>query len=1037
MKRILLLSFVLLTLISFGAIAQRTVSGKITDDTGEALPGVNVLIKGTTTGTQTDLDGNYRLSVSQGATLIFSFVGFNTQEIEIGSRTIIDLSMGGATELQEVIVAGYGSQVKETSNISSSTVSSETIENRPNASLVQRLQGQIPGLNITTGSGQPGGGSTVLLRGVSSINGDIEPLFVIDGSPVDQDNFRSLNPNDIADITVLKDAGATAIYGNRGANGVILITTRRAEYGQPLRINYTYLGGVSNLQDQDYNLMSSQEQLRLERAYGQGLGAERLSSDGFNATNNYPTFIDPSRPDNTRLTDAEIANAPNTDWLDYFFRDAVYHNHNLSVSGGGERNSFFMNFGYLNQEGVLEASSLERYNFRINTNGKSNDEKFTYGINLSLNTSSNNEPNTIGSGAINRNLVLGALQSVPYISPEDYINGEELVSPLLFRNTPLFLIDRLKTYSRLEDEVKIIGSINLNYEIIEGLQLGYILGGDFEDEVLTRAEGPTSFNAFLFAQVGNATPGFQSQQNTKQFTQNQVLSLNYTKSFGEHTLGMGLFSELFEGRFKTFGYFAEGLTPATFYPGDGSSFVADNAANDFFTDNGNANLLNVALFSYFGRLSYDYASRFGGEFVLRRDLSSRFPEDNRNATFYSVSARWNLHNESFLQGSSILNTLKLRGSYGINGNQVVQGSGTFTAPDLYLDLYGTGQGYEGRNSIFLNQLGVNTLTWETSAQLNIGVDAELFNNALVATVDVYQKRTKDLFQLRPVSAITSVTGVSANIGELENRGIDWLVSYNILRSSSIDRPNLRFQIVGNYNIQKIIDLPVTEKDENTGELQILGIGRVGGKLNEYFTLRYAGVNPANGNLLFLTKDGELTENPNVDTDRVWLNKNIWPDINGGINIDLDWKNFFASVQFNYTIGTDRFDGDLAGFQDPTSLGQFRSSRDLARAWTPTNTNTDIPSLTASNLNLAGNRYLASSDFLRLRFAQIGYTIPSSLLSKVNVRENQTFSNARVFVNGENLITFTKWRGLDAEALNNGLRLYPTPRVVSVGIELGF
>ncbi|MEO1256775.1 MAG: TonB-dependent receptor plug domain-containing protein, partial [Bacteroidota bacterium] len=279
MKRILLLYFMFLTAFVFNALAQRTVSGKITDETGEALPGVNVVIKGTTIGTTTDLDGNYRIEVEDGTTLVISFVGFESQEVEVGARSVIDITMGGVTELQEVVVTGYGpSESKERSNISVATVDSKTIENRPNASLAQRLQGQVAGLNISTGSGQPGANSTIRIRGISSINGDTEPLFIIDGTPVDQDNFRSLNPNDIASVSVLKDAGATAIYGNRGANGVIVIETKGGSYNQELQINYSYLGSLSSLQDNDYDLMNSQEQLFLERDARLGIGGTRLAA---------------------------------------------------------------------------------------------------------------------------------------------------------------------------------------------------------------------------------------------------------------------------------------------------------------------------------------------------------------------------------------------------------------------------------------------------------------------------------------------------------------------------------------------------------------------------------------------------------------------------------------------------------------------------------------------------------------------------------------------------------------------------------------
>jgi len=1001
MKRILLTCFMLAAvLLTTETFAQdRTVTGRVTgSDDGLPLPQVTVLLKGTTQGTPTDADGNYRLSVpADGGTLIFRYLGYITQEISIDNRTVINVQMAPDVQsLGEVVVTGYGTSTKEKASIASTTINAEKISARPNASFVQTLSGQVPGLSITTTSGQPGGNSTVNLRGVGSINGDTEPLFIIDGTPVDQDNFRSLNPNEIASVSVLKDAGATAIYGNRGANGVVIIKTKRGGYSSPLTINYTGISQYSQIQGSDYDLLSSPQQLRLERDFGSGRGVG--------------------------LTDAEIDAFATTDWVDEFFRVANTQNHTLSISKGGENSSMFISLGYFDQEGILENSSLKRFNLRTNVNGKSTDGKFNYGINLSINYSESGEPNSVGTGGINQNFVLGAYQSVPYLSPSDYTNGAALISPLSFTNTPLFLIDKLETFTRDEDEIRTIASIDLSYEIIPGLVAKTVLSGDFQNETRLNAQSPLSFNAILFAQNGNNTPGFTALNVREIFSYNQVTSLSYSTEWGKHSLTGSAFMEYFKAHLQTFGFTANGINASTFAPGDGSSFVGDNAANDFFTDNGNANIQEAGLFSYFGQADYDYDRRFGLTATVRRDASYRFAESNRWGTFWSVAGRWNMHNEDFMS-SLPFDIFKLRGSYGTTGNQVIAGNGYFASPDLTRNLFGTGGGYGGQNALFRTQLANTTLQWEQSAQANIGVDLEMFDNRFRAVIDVYSKTTNDLFQSTPVSSINGVTSLNANVGKLRNSGFDWSFSYDLLRSNAPDGLNLTLNFVGNYNKQNIVELP-------GGETEIIGVGRVGGPLNEVFTFRHAGVNPANGNLLFLTANDELTENPNVDTDRVWTGENFWPDTQGSFGFDFSYKGFFATVQMNYTSGVTRFDGDYSGFINPNNIGQFRHSADILRAWdADTNRITDIPSLTATNLNFAGTRFMRDASYIRLRFASIGYNIPTDIVEKIGLR------NARVFVNGENLFTITEWRGFDAEGFG-GNRLYPTPKTYSVGVELG-
>jgi hypothetical protein len=375
-----------------------------------------------------------------------------------------------------------------------------------------------------------------------------------------------------------------------------------------------------------------------------------------------------------------------------------------------------------------------------------------------------------------------------------------------------------------------------------------------------------------------------------------------------------------------------------------------------------------------------------------------------------------------------IDVLKLRASYGTAGNQRITGTTPYSAPDLYLNLFATGGGYQGANSLFLSQIANTTLIWETVGQANIGVDFGFFNNKLRGNIDFYEKETTDLFQSNPISAINATTAINANVGSLFNRGFDFSLNYNIFTPQQQGDLGLSVTANGNFNELELRDLP-----SNDGE--IIGIGRNGGKLDEYYVVRYAGVNPANGNLLYLDVDGNLTETPDADGDRVWTDRNFYPDFDGGFTINVDYKNFFLTTQFNYVIGVDRFDFDYSGFVDPNNIVNFNSSNDLNRAWTPNNRVTDIPSLTAANYTLLGagqsDRFITSADFVRLRFAQIGYGFTPEQL------EGTGITNLRIFANGENLLTFSEWRGLDPEAQSNTSRLYPTPRVVSFGIEVSF
>ena len=976
---------------------ERTISGTVSDESGP-LPGVSVLKKGTTSGTETDFDGKYSIKAKTGDVIVFSFVGMKTVERVVGSSNSINVSMESDNLLEEVIVEGAYDirRSKPTVNTSITSLGAETIEGRPNASLVQTIQGQAPGVNITTGSGQPGANSEVIIRGVGSINGNTEPLFIIDGVPVDGDNFRSLNPNNIESMTILKDAGAKSVYGNRGANGVIIIKTKSGKFNTPTTIEYNLLTSISELQSNNLNLLDSRRMLELERTFGNGRGSG--------------------------LTDAEIAqlSQTNTEWLDIFFRRSITQSHNLRISSGSEKTTTNVNLGYFDSQGILVQSGLQRFNLDAKINGRSDNEKFKYGTSISLNYSKNNEPNAIGGGGVNRNFVLGAYQSLPYISPSEYVFGEGGSIAPIFANTPLLLLDRLATYERREDELKAILSLNASYELYDGLTLGSRLGMDYTHETTLRAEFPNSFNSVFFAQTGNTTPGTQDQQTTRAIGVNWLNSLNYSTKFGEdHSLDVGAYMEVFKAHLDTFGFRANGLDPKTFSPGDGSGFVDDNAANDFFIDQANANINNAGLLSFFATADYDYKKKYGFGATVRRDASFRFRDSNRWGTFWSVSGRWNIDQESFMDGSAF-DLLKLRASYGTTGNQdittAVGFNQYFVAATRTQSLFSTGAGYGGANAIFINQPGNPDLKWETTTESNIGVDFEVFNRKLSGSLDVYERETSDLFVSQPVQSLFGATSLEVNSdGIVRNTGVDLFLRY-----TPISTPDLRVSanFAGNYN-----------KSERFGAN--LTTVREGGPIGEFFSVRYAGVNPANGNLLFLDANDNLTETPDADNDRVFTNKTRFPDYQGSFGFDVDYKGFFLQTSFNFVIGADRVAGNYANAVNPNNIGNFRLSEDILDFWTPDNRVTDVPALRASNIGLASDRFIQSADYLRLRFVSLGYNFPRDIVKQFKL------SKIRTFINGENLVTISGFRDFDVEGFGNTSRTFPTPRTISFGFEIGF
>ena len=990
---------------------EKTVTGTVTE-AGQPLPGVTVIVKGTNVGTQTDFDGKFSIKARVGAVLEFTYIGMKTQNIAVGAANVINVTMvENVEELGAVVVQAYRTTTREKSNISQTTVTAKTIEARPNASFIQTLQGQVPGLNISTGSGQPGSNSQVILRGIGSINGKIEPLFVIDGVPLDADNFRSLNPDDIESITVLKDAGATSIYGNRGANGAIVVTTKKGSFDGSSSIKYTVNTGFTSLQNDRYNMMNAQQLLTLQNTAGTGLGST--------------------------LTSQEIAAWDiNTNWKDVLFRTGVSQNHVISITNGGKNMSSFTSIGYFEQEGIVINTDLQRFNFRNNVQGKALDGKLTYGTNFTANYSKNNSAPNLGTGNVNINYVIGGLTGAPYLSPDTYQNGRQLYNLFVAEGgnlllTPLMLLDQSRHLRFRVDEFKMIANTQASYQITNDISIGTNIGLDYTHTTANTFQSPNSFNSISFATSRNLEfGGLQSFNSTRNFGFNANTRLNYNKTFAEkHNVDVSLYTEYYKAHLLAFGTQQNGLNPKQAAPGAGTGYVPFNPATpNFYRPTTTATKVDAGLFSYFGQADYDYDAKYGFGATVRRDASYRFSSSNRWGTFWSISGRWNLHKEAFMDGS-VFNVLKARASYGTAGNQNVLGESIFNAPNLVLALYGTGLGYAGGTGITPAQFENVDLRWETISQANLGVDFEVMTSRLRGSLDVYQRVTTDMYLGVPVSAVTGTYNFQANYGEMSNTGVELLLNYDVLREGDF---KLSLNFNGSFNKNKIEKVnAVSGEIDNTNTLI-----REGSILNEWYLIPYAGVNPANGQLLFYDINGNLTENPNPDTDRRQTGKTArFPVYQGGFGFDMEYKGFYLNTLFSYVADIWRLDFDLADVQSPQLINQFNKSTDMFSAWTPDNPVTFMPALTATNADAytsTSDRYLTDASFVRLRNIQFGYTFSKEIL------KSTPFKSIKAFAQAENLITWSKWRGWDAESPRFADQFqFPTPRIVSLGLELQF
>lgn len=917
-------------------------------------------------------------------------------------------------QIEEVVVLGYSKKsTKAKSTAASVTIDSKALENRPNVSFINSLQGNAPGISINSTSGSPGSGKiNVMVRGLSSINASTDPLYVIDGLITSASQFRNLNPEDIDNISILKDAQATAIYGNRGANGVVVINTKNAKYNSGLRVTYDMLTSFSVLPKTKYNMLGAKDLLNLEHQYEVGQGGD-MTQDEINAWK----------------TD--------TDWNKQFFQTAMLQQHTLGITAGGKNINNYTSLGYLNTNGTFKSTDFQRFTLRNNLTGKSDNGKLTFGMQMAVGYSKRHqldqETNDNISANIIQNPLFGSLRTPGYLEPYPFINGQDMFNQIggAGTNYPGWVLSDIVRGGivNLFTETSILANANVNYKITDWLSVGNRTGMDFRESDRTFARNPTGYLSLAARASGAQYGGFEQMTNTKDLTFNSVTNITFDKKFGEHSLTVAAYLDYLKAHYLFKSNTQNGLDPFNWAFGAGTGYIPFNPATpSLYVPQVSAGKVNAGTLAVIGTLEYDYAGKYGVSATVRRDGSYRFPKENRWETFWSVGGRWNIEKESFLEGSTVVNMLKLRGSYGTTGNQnLIQpannGNPLFVGTNIYTDLIASNTGY--MNSVGYNAIiGNPNVKWEKVSQANIGVDFGLFRNFVEGTVDIYRKKTERLFNSITLSAVTGQYTINGNNGELENKGIEASLRFNILKNKDY---SVSIFANGAYNKNKILSFEGADLSDDN-------VNAEGGPIGQWNLYHYAGVNPATGEQQFIGKDGQITESPSPD-DKVLTGKSYVPKFTGGFGVNANYKGWFADVLFSYQAGGWMYDNVYSWLMDPSSLGTGANfAGDILNSWTPDNPNTNIPSITANNTGLEGSsdRFLFKTDFIRLKNITFGYNFNKDLL------KNLPITGIKVFVQGENLATFTKWKGYDPEPMfAYSLGVYPNPRTISVGLNVQF
>lgn len=1000
------------------AVYQTTISGNITDSSGAPLPGASIVEKGTTNGTQSDFDGNYTISVGANATLVVSYVGFATQEIAVGSSTTVNVVLQeDASQLDEVVITGYSAQNTRDITGSVTTVKSEDLAATTPLNFEEALQGQSSGV-IVGNQGSPGSGAVVRIRGYGTINGN-DPLYIIDGTPTDA-GLTELNPNDIESVQILKDASSAAIYGNRAANGVIIVTTKGGKKNQPVTFSANAYLGVDFIPSSVFPDLASPQQLAdaVWEANANDGTAPSNPQYGSGATPVLPVYLFPqgaqtadestySFPDNRIVR----ANPEGTDWFDEYFNSAITRNFNVSASGGSEKSNFYMSLGALDQEGVALHTNFTRYNLRTNSSFDVTD-KFRVGENVSLTYSEQ----TIPPGADVNGGPIASLHRINPLLPVRDIGGNlagSFVGGLGNGNNPIGIAERDKDANILT--VRALGNIYAEYDILDDLTFKTNLGFDLW------SVNTSNFDAASFeneAPTNNLLREYSSLRRTYTWFN----TLNYSKNFGDHALdvlvGTEFNKDFFRQNQSTRGGFLFDDVPNIRYIQFGTG--AQNAIGNGFIN---------SYFSGFGKVDYKLKDTYLLTGTLRYDSSSLFNEDQRDGIFPSISAGWRISNEDFMADSSVFTDLMLKVGYGVVANDgSIAANATSDTYSPNADFFSYPNSNTGSDVGYgLNNRGNPDLEWETTTTLNVGISSRLFDN-VTFDFEYYDATTEDMLLAvgGDPTVLGSVNTIVRNLGEMTNKGFDIALGYGKTVSSDFNY-NIGFNISGYKNEVVFLNPDNLDffiqgsrlRDQNPTRTQ------AGQPLSSFYGKVFTGIG-ADGRMQF-ANGGEQT-----------FIGNPHPDFTYGLTFNGNYKNFDFSLLVQGSQGNDLYNF-MKFFTD---FNTFPGAKSVA--YVNGGAGGTLPALTnnagiISAESAQSSYYVEDGSYARLKNIIVGYSLPKSITDKLGA------SKIRWYIQGKNLITLTDYTGLDPEVnlrnpgLNNGNEISIVPTVntnLTIGVDSG-
>ena len=1029
MRKLLLSMILSFGLISLAFAQDKVITGRVTSNSSGPLPGVSVYVNGAASnGTQTDATGSYKLSVPANAkSLVFTFIGFKTKEIAITGSTVNASLDEDNTTLSEVVVVGYGTQNKRDVTGSVASVKSKDLENLPVTSFEQALQGKAAGVQISAQNGKLGQGITVRVRGAASVTACSEPLYIVDGIPITSGDFSSttaptsaladLNTNDIESIEVLKDASASAIYGARASNGVVIITTKQGKVGKTL-IQFNALGGISTPSNHR-EFMNAEQYVQILRRAGAGAANQDFLNGDYatlqEALDDYTSIVE------GRLTRYSAGNTDyqtykvNTNWeRESFQKNPVTQQYDLNLTGGNEKTKFYIGGQALDQQGIIVGNSYKRYSGRLNLTNKVTDF-LEVGVNLNFSNSINNRLS-------NDNAFSSPLQSValspitPFIDPRSGLISGTL--PGAASNYPVYYnpFIGIENAAYKATVYRTIGKAFANVNIAKGLKFST----DFSIDNLNQNE-ESYYGSLTFRNTGTANG---DGQNISTFVINANTNnfFSYNTTFGKSAFDaiLGTSYQKSTSKYSTL----EGQD----FPSDAYIKLGSAATKVIATSNESA----FSFLSNFFRANYKYNDRYLVGFSVRADGSSRFGENHRYGYFPAGSVAWIASEEDFLKSSETISLLKLRASYGLTGNAEI---GNYSARGLFS---GTGA-YGGVAGQIPTRIANPDLTWEKTKQLDIGLDFGILKNRITGTFDFYQKNTTDLLLDVPIPQTTGFSTKTQNLGKLKNTGFE----LGINSENFVGAFKWSTAITAAINNNKITDLGGQVLNSNEINAAIAGQ-----PIGVFYLPEYAGVDPSNGDALYYKNTTDASGNLNKETttdineaQRIFAG-NPNPKYTFGINNTFSYKNFDLGVFFQGVAGNKIFNAGGQYMSANASNGYDNQTADQSDYWDKPGDLTSVPEPRLFYGNGVGNstRYISSGNFIRLKTLTLGYTFSTSVLTKIKL------SKLRLYATAQNLATITGFKGWDPEVnadyqstnINQGVDFYsaPQPRVISFGINIG-